>query len=134
MSGKITLITPPDFYENYSQSVLFINLKDTDQDAVSKWLAYKDVERDLNFYVYSGETDIPWLLWASSRCEHKIINLDTDSQIIKHVSGYLLGKPNFYYTTDNENTAAIFSHINNCRVQDITKFLEKIISDQEPKS
>ena len=31
MNGKITLITPPDFFENDNHSILFVHLNDTDQ-------------------------------------------------------------------------------------------------------
>jgi hypothetical protein len=38
MSGKITLITPPDIYENGNHSTLFIHPSDEEQDIISQWL------------------------------------------------------------------------------------------------
>ena len=50
MNGKITLITPPDIFENGNKSILLVNLSDADQDAVSKWLSESTFEQNLNIY------------------------------------------------------------------------------------
>ena len=62
MQGKITLITPPDIFENINKSIFFIHMSDEEQDFVSKWLATHDILEDLNFYVYSSEANIVWFL------------------------------------------------------------------------
>jgi hypothetical protein len=130
MSGRITLITPPDIYENSNVGVLFAHISDEDQELVSKWLADKELENDLNFYIYNGESDVPWFFWAVGCCQYKYIDLDGVNEISTLLGGYVLSKPGFYYKTDNENTAAVASHINNNRISSIEKFLERILSEQ----
>ena len=95
MQGKITLITPPDIFENSNPGILFVNLSDEDQDIVSKWLSAYNLKHDLNFYVFSGEPDVKWLFWAVGVCEYKYIDLDQGNEITKALDGYLLSKNNF---------------------------------------
>jgi hypothetical protein len=129
MSGKITLITPPDIYENDDIGVLFIHLSDRDQDQVSNWLSKVDLHNDINFYVYNGENDIPWLLWAMGYCKFKFVDLDHVNNITQSLSGYILGRHGCYYKTQEETLASIYSYISNRRVLTIEKFLENIFND-----
>jgi hypothetical protein len=130
MSGRITLVTPPDIYENSNTSVLFAHINDQDQDIVSKWLANAELKNDVNFYIYNGEPEVPWFFWAMGCCQHKYIDLDVVNDISELLSGYVLSKSNVFYKTENENTAAVVSHINNNRISSIEKFLERILSEQ----
>jgi len=130
MSIKITLITPPDIYENSNPSILFCHLTEKDQEIVSKWLAEKDIENKFNFYVYNGEADIGWLFYATGVCQHKYLDVDNMNNITTAVSSYLLSKNNFYYKTQDENLAAIYNHINTNRINQIEQFLERVFSDQ----
>jgi len=127
MSGKITLITPPDFFENSNPSVLFIHISDEEQDVISKWLGQSDFKTDINFYVYAGETNVSWFLYALSRCEYKYINIDCVNFITQALSGYALGKSGTFYKTNNENLAGVYSHINSNRVSQVEQFLESIL-------
>lgn len=130
MAGRITLITPPDIYENSNTSILFAHISDADQEIVSKWLANAELKNDVNFYIYNGEPEVPWFFWAIGCCQHKYIDLDGVNDISKLLSGYVLSKPSIFYKTENENTAAVISHINNNRNSSIEKFLERILSEQ----
>jgi hypothetical protein len=130
MQGKITLITPPDIFENNNTSVLFIHLSDQDQDAVSKWLKSATIDQDLNFYIYSGEPNLPWLLYAIGCCQYKYIDLDSLNYVTQAMSGYMLSKPGFTYKISDEAVAEVYSHINHNRVNQIESFLERILSDQ----
>ena len=129
MSGKITLITPPDIYENGNTGILFVHLAESDQDCVSTWLPKINLSGDVNFYIYNGENDIPWLLWAIGCCQYKFVDIDNLNEITQALSGYILGKNNFYYKTKNENLASIYSHISNRRVLKIEHFLEQAFND-----
>ena len=128
MKGKLTLVTPPDIYENSNTSVLFLHLNDKNQDIVSQWLANADIVEDLNLYVYSGEPNVPWLLYALSRCEYKYVDFDEPEYITSALGSYILGKSNIAYKASDENLAEIYSHINQNRVQTIEEFLERITS------
>jgi len=130
MSGKITLITPPDIYENGNLSILFCHLNDKDQEVISKWLSEKNLNIDINFYVYEGQTNIPWLFYAIGVCQHKYLDIDSMNNITSAISSYILGKNNFYYKTVDENLAAIYSYINTNRITKIEQFLERVLSDQ----
>jgi hypothetical protein len=129
MPAKITLITPPDIYENNNKSILFVHLNDGDQDLISKYLAQSKFDKDVNFYVYNGEPNITWLLWAIGCCQYKFIDLDGSNEITQALSGYILGKNNFYYKTSNENLASIYSYISNRRVLKIENVLEDFLND-----
>jgi hypothetical protein len=129
MQGKITLVTPPDIYENSNPSLLFIHLNDADQDAASQWLANKTLADNVNFYMYNGEPNVPWILWAMGACQYKYIDLDSQNNISQPLSGYLLGKADVYYKTVDENLAAVCSHINNNRVARIESFLERALGE-----
>lgn len=128
MTGKITLITPPDIYENSNKGILFLNLSEQDQEIASKWLAERKLEHNLNFYIFSGEPNIMWLLHSAGVCEFKFVDLDQSNEVSSAIVPYLLGKAGFFYKTENENLAAIYSHINTNRVSNIKQFLEKVFS------
>lgn len=129
MSSKITLINPPDIFENGNKSLLFVNPSEQDQDLISKWLFDRDLKEDLNLYVYTGETNISWYMYAASRCEYKFMNLDNANEIILILSSYFLTKSNFYYKVSDENLAAIYSHFNINKIQNVTDFLERAFRD-----
>jgi hypothetical protein len=127
MTGKITLITPPDIFENSNPSVLFVHITEEEQDIISRWLGKADFKTDINFYVYSGEPNAIWFLYALNRCEHKYINIDCVNYITQALSGYALSKSGIFYKTQDENLAAVYSHINSNRVSQVEQFLESIL-------
>jgi hypothetical protein len=130
MQGKITLITPPDIFENESTSILFVHLTDEDQEKVSAWFAQSTVEENVNIYFYDQEIDIPWLLHSYARCDYRFIDLTTLSSTTSILSGYLLGKKNTFYKTDSENNAAICHYVNQNRITNIELFLEQVFNDK----
>jgi hypothetical protein len=130
MSSKITLITPPDIYENSNTSLMLVGLDDKDQDQASLWLGANAKDLDLNLYFYQGETNMTWLLYALNRANATFINLESDNAIITIMGSYILGKPGVYYTTKDANMKALLSHINNNFVPDVETFLTKVLNDQ----
>jgi hypothetical protein len=131
MSNKITLITPPDFYENSNLSVLFIGLSESQQEQVSKWLGEHDSFPECNFYYYQGEPNATWLLYAVSRSDAIFLNYDSEHAIINIMGSYILGRPGVSYTTSDENLKALMSHINNQHVSDVEEFLKKVFNGKE---
>ena len=131
MSNKITLITPPDFYENSNFSIMLLGLNEQDQDAASHWLGQVDNIDNINFYFYQGETNLEWLFYTLNRSDLKFINLDSNLTIINYLSSYVLGRPNVYYTTKNENLKSLMSYINNKYVPNIETFLREAFNDQQ---
>jgi hypothetical protein len=128
VKGKITLITPPDIFENSNKSILLIHMSDEEQYFISKWLATHDVPEDLNLYVYSSEANIVWFLYALNRCEYKYINIDCVNIITQALSGYILSRNGVYYKTEDVNLSGIYDHINSNRVTHIEHFLESVLT------
>lgn len=129
MSAKITLITPPDIYQNDQDSILLIDLSEEEQDTVSKWLANNPTA--INIYFYQGETNIPWLLHALSCSNYKYINLNNMSAVSSYLAGYMLSKAGVFYSTSDTNVAELFSYINMNRVDDAVAFLERVFGGKE---
>ena len=130
LTKKITLVTPPDFYENGNLSILFINLSEDDQDKVSSWLSNSTVSDHINIYFYSGESNVPWLLYALSRCEYKYIDIDSKTFITDCLSSYILTKTNVFYKTSDNDLAAVYTHVNTNKIDRIETFMESIFSGQ----
>ncbi len=126
MTPKITLITPPDFFQNDSQSVIFIDLIEEEQDAVTKWLLSAG-NINLNIYYYQGELDLPWLLHSYTASDYRYINVANISPAAGILCSYLLSKPNSYYSAHDELVTTALGHINHNRVKDAVDFLERII-------
>jgi hypothetical protein len=130
MEGKITLITPPDIFENDTYSILFIHLNDADQELVSAWFAKSGIKDNVNIYFYSGETNVSWFFHALARCEYTFMDLNSTNSITASLAGYVLGKKNIFYQSDDENTVAIYSYINQNRITNIESFLERAFNGQ----
>jgi hypothetical protein len=121
---KITLITPPDVFENQSQSILFVNITEQQQDQVSHYFGQLDSDTPLNIYYYQGENNLEWLLFTLNRSDAVFVNADTDSDITRWLLSYVLSKHNVWYNTDDVNMKALWSYINQKYVKDIKTFLE----------
>lgn len=130
MTNKITLVTPPDFYENSNFSILFIGMTDKDQDDASTWLGKNETYPDCNFYYFQGENNMEWLLYALHRSDAIFLNFNVDRAIINVMGSYILSRPNVHYTTADDNIKALMSYINNQYTPDVTTFLEKVFNEQ----
>lgn len=133
MKGKITLITPPDIFENFNQSFLLVNLKEDDQIKFSEYLGQKENLDNINLYFYSGEDNPNWFFYALARSDYKYIDIDELSNIPYFLLSYTLGKNNVFYKTKDENLAAICQYINQNRVKSIEQFLDFVFKDQNEK-
>jgi hypothetical protein len=131
MKAKLTLITPPDIYENNNFSIFLAHLTQEEQEELSKWLGKSDILKNINIYLYSGEQNIQWFLYSMSRSEYKYINIDHVNYITQSLSGYMLSNSNSYYKTDNDDLAEVYSHINSGRVDSVIQFLEGIFGEQQ---
>jgi hypothetical protein len=129
MDKKLTLITPPDFYENGNLGLMLIGMTDNQQLIASEWLGKNDIKHDLNLYTYQGENTMEWLLYALGRSDYKFINLDNEFPITNIMSSYILSRPNVFYETKNDDYAAIVNYINNNRVDNIEQFFERVFRD-----
>jgi hypothetical protein len=127
MTVKITLITPPDVFENDTKSILLLNLTEKQQTAASEWLGRFESQDNLNIYFYQNEIDVPWILHAMAISKHKYIDLDGTGELSHYISGYIIGKPNTYYSCFDQNVASVYSYINSNRVNDVVEFFERTL-------
>ena len=128
MAGKITLNTPPDIYENSNFSIMFLGLGEADQASASEWLGQYENLPELNLYYYQNEMNLDWLFYALNRADAKFVDLDSNFTIINYLGSYILGRPDVYYTTKNENLKALMSYINNKYVPNVETFLNDIFN------
>jgi hypothetical protein len=129
MKNRVTLVTPPDTFENANKSILVIDLSEKEQDDLSKWLGECQDEFDLNIYFYQGEPDIPWLLHAVARADYVYLNLDNYSDIGHLLCSYILSKTNVWYTSGDKNLVSLYTHINQRYVNNVDEFLRKAINE-----
>jgi len=127
MTIKITLITPPDIFENDNNSILLINLPETAQTEATAWFAKFDSDDDLNIYFYQGEPETEWFLHAMATAKYKYIDIDAVSGVSSWLAGYVLGKPSTYYACKDLNVASIYKHINQNHVDNVVEFLERTL-------
>lgn len=130
MTTKITLITPPDIFQNNQESVMLIDVTEQEQDEITLWLNENTTEQ-FNVYFYQGEQNVPWFLHSLACSAYKYINLANLSPTTSYLVGYVLAKNNVFYYTDNINVSELYSHINMNRVKNITEFLERLISGKK---
>lgn len=121
---KVTLITPPDFYENDTQSICLIGITEEEQDQISHQLGQLDSDTPLNIYYFQGENNMEWLLFALNRSDAIYINADAGTDLVKWMASYMLGKSNVWYTTSDVELKSLFSYINQRYVPDIKTFIE----------
>ena len=133
MTNKITLITPPDIYENANFSILLIGMTEHDQDQASGWLGINTSMPPTNLYVYQGEPNLTWLFYAANRADIVFINVDVDNAIIKTLASYIASKDNVWYTTKNLDMKELLSHISNKFINNIDDFLEKAYQNDQDK-
>ena len=127
--SKITLITPPDFYENSNLSVLLIGFSDEQQDTASKWLGTNEFEKDLNLYYYQGEDTIEWLFYAIARADATYINADNPDPTVQQFVSYFVSRPKVLWSSDNEQRRHLLSFVSNRQVNTIEEFLEGVFSE-----
>jgi len=130
MTAKITLVTPPDIFENSNISIMFVNPSEEDQDVSSTWLSTNLADGEINLYYFQGEPEIPWLLHALAVSNSVYFNLDNLPDVSTVMMSYILSKPNVHYKTNNPHIKAIAQYINPRSVDSITNYLEKVLNDQ----
>ena len=62
---------------------------------------------------------------------HKYINLDNTHGMSEMLNGYILSKSSVYYSTSDKNQVAVYSHINQNKVDNIKAFFERVLSENK---
>ena len=127
--NKITLITPPDYFENSNPGILLIGLNEEQQDQITACLGNTDVSPDLNVYYYQDEDNLEWLLYALARSGATFVNGDCENFTVKNLLSYILSRPNVYWTTKDEDIKKLFGYINGHHVNTIEDFFKGLLDE-----
>jgi predicted ATP-grasp superfamily ATP-dependent carboligase len=74
---------------------------------------------------------MPWLMHALSCATYKYINVNNMTAVSSYLVGYIVSKAGVYYSTDDDNVAILYSHINMNRVDNAVAFLERSFGGKE---
>jgi hypothetical protein len=131
MTIKITLITPPDIYQNDSDGIFLINLSESEQTAATQWLSEFDTEQDVNIYFYQEEVDVPWFLHSMAVSKYKYIELNANLDIGFMLASYLLSKQNTFYSGTNQSVLAVYNYLNKNQVSGVVDFFERTLGAEK---
>jgi hypothetical protein len=134
MTGKITLISPPDVFVNKSASIILVNITPGEQESVSNWFSEHPLGRELNIYFYNNEQNISWLVTAYNVAQYRYINIDNTADQSGVLTSYLLSLENSYYSTSSNDTFEIFKLLNTSKVDSVIGFLDKVVTNEHEKS
>ena len=127
MSGKITLVSPPDVHVNNNFSIILINTTEEEQDVISNWLANKTLSKEITIYFYNNENNLQWLVAANAIAKSKYINLSNTKDNTQFLASFILSYENCYYSLKDENMSEIFKLVNTSRVESIEEFLDRVV-------
>jgi len=133
MTGKITLISPPDVFVNKSASIILVNITPGEQESVSNWFSEHPLGRELNIYFYNNEQNISWLVTAYNVAQYRYINIDNTADQSGVLTSYLLSLENSYYSTSGNDTFEIFKLLNTSKVDSVIGFLDKVVTNEHEK-
>lgn len=134
MTGKITLISPPDVYVNRGFSIILVNTTEEEQEKISDWFGSIDLGSEISIYFYNNERNVQWLVTAFNLAKYKYVNVDNSLDQSNVLLSYLLSDENCYYSTSNENAHEIFRLLNTSKLESVTEFLEKVIPIDNPET
>ena len=126
--AKINLISPPDRLHNNNLSVNVINATQEEKENLSHYLTKQELEKDLNIFVYSNESNPTWLLDTVNGKNNTYINLDNTNDISVKYTSYMLSLSNVYYSSTDKNTLETYSLINQNSVEDVLDFMKKVFN------
>lgn len=129
MPNRVTLITPPDLFENSNRSITVIDLTEEEQDNLSLALGQFPGDFDLNIYFYKGEQDVTWLFHAINVADAVYVNIDNQTSLTQLLGSYILSKSNVWYSTKDVSLKTLYSHINQKHVDTIDDFIKKVLNE-----
>jgi len=134
MTGKITIVSPPDIYINRTSSIILVNTTEAEQEQVSEWFNQNQLAQELSIYFYNNERDLPWLVMSFAVAQYRYINLDNTQDQSGLLAGHFLSSDNCYYTLSDANLYEVYRLVNTSRLESITEFLDKVISIEHPET
>ena len=131
MSLKITLITPPDIYQNNNYSFLFCNLTEEEQELSSEWLGKVDSDLNINIYYYNNDRKIDWLLLAYASADYIYLNVDKSKDESGLLLGYMLSKNKSFFSSNEPALVDVYKKINLNAVSGVIEFLERVLGERK---
>jgi hypothetical protein len=127
MTGKITLISPPDVFVNRNFSIILVNTSEKEQEQISNWFASNNLSKEINIYFYNNENNLQWLVTAFAMSNYRYVNLDNTADNSHFYFGHFLSSENSFYSTEDNNLFEIYRLLNTSKVESVLEFLEKVI-------
>jgi hypothetical protein len=127
MTGKITLISPPDVYVNRGFSIILVNTTEEEQEKISDWFGQNNLRKEVCIYFYNNEQNIQWLLAAFNMAHYRYVNVDNSKDQSNVLMSYMLSGDNCYYQNSDKNAQEIFGLLNTSKLESVTDFLEKVV-------
>ncbi len=127
MTGKITLVSPPDVHVNNNYSIILINTTEEEQDIISNWLSKNTLKKEITIYFYNNENNLQWLVAANALAKAKYINLSNTRDNAQFLASFILSYENCYYSLKDENMFEIFKLVNTSKVDSIEEFLDRVV-------
>lgn len=127
MTGKITIISPPDIYINRTQSIILVNTTEQEQEQVSEWFAQNPLTDELSIYFYNNERNLQWLVMSFAVANYRYINLDNTQDESNLLASHFLSSDNCYYKLSDTNLYEAYRLVNTSKLETITDFLDKVV-------
>ena len=152
--GQITLVTPPDFFQNQNSSFCLINFSKRDKDSFADQLNKHMPNEDVTVYLWDDNNfsvtdtvektdprydayvkewqhnqtnrDYTWLLNACRVANTVILNMDYISKPLMVWSGYILTLSKTHFINGNEAEAKTLGVLNRNRTQSVIHLFQKL--------
>lgn len=159
--GQITLVTPPDFFQNQNKSFCLINFSKRDKDSFADQLNLHMPNEDVTVYLWDDNNfsvtdsvdkntpgydayikewqhtqtnrDYNWLLNACRESSTVILNMDYISKPLMIWSGYILTLSKTHFINSNEAEAKTLNVLNRNRTESVPNLFKKLNSNESKK-
>jgi hypothetical protein len=71
MTGKITIVSPPDIYVNRTTSIILVNTTEKEQEQISDWFNQNQLAQELSIYFYNNERNLQWLVMSFAVAQYR---------------------------------------------------------------
>ena len=111
----INLITPPDII--YDKTVSFLLMHPSKQIKNQLNDVLKDVQQNINIYLYEQEEEHDWLLTLHRMCNFVVIDIDNSPSSTRDAISYFISFPNTFWLTNGDNV--YYNKISNNRIYNL---------------
>jgi hypothetical protein len=155
--GKITLVTPPDSFQNQNKSFCLINFSKKDKDSFADQLNQHMPNKDVNIYLWDDNNfsmektdpnydacvkewehtqnnrDYNWLLNVCQTADITILNMDNISKALMPWSGYILTLSKTHFINSDAAEAKTLSVLNRNRTESLSQLFQQLTDNENKK-